>query len=127
MTTATITQAKATAAKLSTEVEQDAYLRGFDRGFSCASWQNLPEEGDEIYLEDEGSVTVDEGNQWDVAQSLAYAGESNDRQFSPFEFTAQEFNSAGEFISEALWEAFDSGIADGISANIAERIAAYTR
>jgi hypothetical protein len=119
MNTATIKQAETTAATYETEAEQDAYKRGFDRGFSCASWQNLPEVGEEIWTDGEGEITVDEENAWDVVQSLAYAGESNDRQFSPFEFTAHEFNESED--ADSLWEAFDSGISDGISANIAER------
>ena len=59
-----------------------------------------------------------------MVQSLAYAGESNDRSYSPLEFTAKEFNDSED--SEALWEAFDAGIADGINANITERREAYT-
>lgn len=119
MNRATIQQAEETAAKYETEQEQDAYKRGFERGFNVASWQNLPEVGEEIWTDGDGKVTVDEDNQWDVVQSLAYEGESNDRQFSPFEFTAHEFNESED--SDELWSAFDSGIGDGIQANIAER------
>jgi hypothetical protein len=119
MNTATIKQAETTAATYESEQEKDAYFRGFDRGFSCASWQNLPEPGEELWTESDGDILVSEDNQWDVVQSLAYAGESNDRQFSPFEFTAHEFNESDD--SDSLWEAFDAGISDGISANIRER------
>ena len=34
------------------------------------------------------------------------------RQYSPFEFFAQELNEADN--SEELWESYDNGIADGI-------------
>lgn len=63
-------------------------------------------------LKADGKITVDGENQWDVVQSLASDGESNGRDFSPFEFTASEFNKARN--SEARWEAFDAGISDGI-------------
>lgn len=127
MKQSTIKEAKQKAKRYETEAEQDAYLRGFERGFNCASWQDLPEIGDVVRTEADGKVTVDEDNQWDVVADLAFDGESNSRQFSPFEFTASEFNAADEDkegSSEALWEAFDNGIADGIHANIAERKAA---
>jgi hypothetical protein len=107
-----------------TPTTKDAYERGFERGYNCASWQDLPEVGTELFLDGEGGVTVDEDNQWDVVQSLAYESESNDRCYSPFEFTASEFNKARN--SEARWEAFDAGISDGIQANIGERMNAMT-
>ena len=124
MQTKTVTEAKANAKTYQGEAEQDAYLRGFDRGYNSASWQNLPEPGETFWIDGEGRVEADEDNLWDVVQSLAYAGESNDRSYSPFEFTAKEFNDSED--SEALWEAFDAGIADGINANITERREAYT-
>ncbi len=95
-----------------TPTTKDAYERGFDRGYTCASWQDLPSDSD-----------VDDGDShWDTVQFQAYEAESNDRDFSPFEFTASEFNKARN--SEARWEAFDAGISDGIQSNIADRIKA---
>ena len=76
--------------------------------------------GRDLFLNGEGRIEVTEENQWDVVQSLAYESESNDRCYSPFEFTASEFNKARN--SEARWEAFDAGISDGIQANIGERM-----
>jgi hypothetical protein len=110
---------KANLTQYKTPTTKDAYQRGFERGFNCASWQDLPEIGHTLWLDGEGRITVDEDNQWDTVQSLAYEGESNARQYSPFECTASEFNKARN--AEARWEAFDAGIADGISANIADR------
>jgi len=103
-----------------TPTTKDAYERGFERGFNCASWQDLPEIGISLFTDSDGRITVDEDNQWDVVQSLAYESESNDRCYSPFEFTASEFNKARN--SESRWEAFDAGISDGIGANISERM-----
>jgi hypothetical protein len=107
-----------------TPTTKDAYDRGFVRGYSCASWQDLPELGQSVFTDSDGRQTVDEDNQWDIVQSLAYESESNDRSYSPFEFTASEFNKARN--ADARWEAFDAGISDGIAANIADRVAAYT-
>ena len=126
MTQATLKLAKAEAAKYEQESVQDAYLRGFERGYNCASWQDLPEIGTQVWTESDGKVTVDADNMWDVVASCAYESESGDRQFSPFEFTASEFNGDEEN-SDELWEAFDSGISDGISANVRERSEAYAR
>lgn len=112
-------RANETANAYTSEGERDAYLSGFDRGFNAASWQDLPEIGSQLWTDTDGKVTVTEDNQWDVVQSLASEAEGNDRQFTPFEFTAKEFNDSED--SEALWEAFDTGIADGILANIEER------
>jgi hypothetical protein len=108
-----------------TPTTKEAYERGHDRGFNCASWTDLPEVGQTIWTDADGDVEVDEDNQWDVVQSLAYESESGDRDFSPFEFTASEFNKARN--SEARWEAFDAGIADGINANIQQRQKALAR
>ncbi len=102
-----------------TPTTKGAYGRGFERGYNCASWVNLPEVGEVVRTDSDGTVTIDEDNQWDVVSSLAHESESNDRDFSPFEFTASEFNKSRN--SDARWEAFDAGISDGIQANIAER------
>ena len=102
----------------------EAYLKGFDRGYNCASWQDLPELGAKVWTESDGKLTVDEDNQWDIVQSQAYEAEANSRQFSPFEFIASEFNGLDEEEegkSEEAWEAFEEGISDGIHANIHER------
>jgi hypothetical protein len=102
---------------------KDAYERGFDRGYNCASWVDVPEIGTVVRTDSDGKVTIDEDSAWEVMASLAYESESNDRSYSPFEFTASEFNKA--LNSEARWEAFDAGISQGINANLQERHAQY--
>src|SRR5882762_2836042 len=103
MTHTAIATAKLNASKLSDELS-DVYLRGFERGYNCASWQDLPEVGAKLWIDGEGHIEVDADNLWDTMSQLAYAGESNDRSFSPFEFTAKEFNDSDD--SESLWETF---------------------
>ena len=81
--------------RMRSEQEQDAYKRGFERGFNCASWQNLPEVGEEIWTDGEGEITVDEDNQWDVVQSPLHTRANRMIASSaPFEFTAHEFNES---------------------------------
>jgi hypothetical protein len=128
MQASTIEKARATAAtfkgdNIDDPDFEDAYLRGFDRGYSCASHNDLPEIGETVD-EHDCDVTLVETteDQADVLSHRAYEGESNDRSFTPFEFTAKEFNDAGEGYSDALWTAFDEGIGDGIAANITERM-----
>ena len=125
MTRTSAAALKANLRNYKTPTTKDAYERGFERGFNCASWQDLPAEGDKVRIDGEGTVFVYEDNQWEVLSMLAYESESNDRCYSPFEFTASEFNKSRN--SEARWEAFDAGISDGIQANVSERMEAYAK
>ncbi len=104
---------------------KDAYERGYKRGDSCASWCDMPEIGDAIprSVDWVGYRVVTDENQADVHTMYAHESESNNRQYSPFEFTAHEFNSSDD--SEALWGAFQAGIDDGINDNISARYAAH--
>lgn len=84
--------------------------RNHGHGFAC---HNVPKLGDKLWLDDMGRVTVDADNIREVHQSLCFAAETNSRCYSPFEFTAHEFNQQEEN-SDELWQAFDEGIADAI-------------
>jgi hypothetical protein len=67
-------------------------------------------------------VAIDPYNVRDVHQALCFEAESNSRDFSPFEFTAHEFNSLGddgEVSSSEAWEAFEAGVSDAIFADLA--------
>lgn len=117
---------KAVKPTFETEAESDAYDRGYQHGhgFAC---HNVPTIGDSVFSEGLGRVVVDAANIRDVHESACFEAESNSRSFSPFEFTAHEFNSAGEASegsasSEALWEAFERGTSDAI----ADDLAGYT-
>lgn len=104
---------------------RDAFTDGFERGYNCASWQDLPEVGQKLWTEADGRVEVDEDNQWELVESMAFESESTDRSYSPFEHRAAQYNRAKN--SEALWEAFDAGISSGVFANVAERRTAYNK
>lgn len=93
------------------EQSKDIYRRGYDSGASCVLPANFPDIG-EITLFDGKYVVVTPQNMSDVYQFLAFKAEENSRQFSPFEFTAKEFNEM-EY-SEEVWDIYDSGVAAGI-------------
>lgn len=101
---------------------REAYLEGYDRGRGIASWIDQPDLGSKIDKSVDwvgyGDVVTSE-NQQDYHATLAFAAESNDRQFSPFEHQANEINSDED--ANDLWAAFDDGIAAGIYANLKTR------
>ena len=97
------------------EAEQSAYEAGFNHGHGIAC-HNVPTLGERIWTETMGHVTVDAENIREVHQDACYEAADNARQYSPFEFTAHEFNESED--SEALWEAFEQGTADAIAADL---------
>jgi hypothetical protein len=98
------------------EALADAYSRGWNHGhgFAC---HNVPRLGDTLWIDSLGKITIDAENIREAHQSICFEAESNSRSYSPFEFTANEFNE-NEELSEELWEAFDNGIADSIFADL---------
>lgn len=100
------------------------YEQGYERGLSCASWCDMPQVGDRIDKNIDWigyGDTVTDDNIRDYHETIAFVSEENDRQYSPFEFTAHEINELGEWQSDSAWQAFDDGIAAGIHANLSER------
>jgi hypothetical protein len=101
----------------------DAYQRGWNHGHGLAC-HNKPTIGETYWIDGEGKIKVDAENIRDAHQSLCYAAEIHSRCYSPFEFTAHEFNEAGEgddedVSSDELWEAFENGASDAITADLA--------
>ena len=96
--------------------QENAYRAGWSHGhgFAC---HNVPKLGESYWTNSMGKVTCDADNIRDVHQSACFEAESNSRSYSPFEFIAHEFNESED--SEALWEAFDAGIADAIFNDLA--------
>lgn len=93
----------------------DAYRRGYGHGHGLAC-HNAPKLGSKLWLDDLGRVQVDAENIREVHQSLCHAGADNSRCYSPFEFTAKEFNDSEH--RDDLWEAFEAGTADAIAADL---------
>ena len=109
---------------------EDAYRRGWNHGHGLAC-NNVPSIGDRIdrTVDFDGlGDRVDAENIHRYHELLCFAGESNSRDFSPFEFTAHYFNEHPTEplddddtpISEEMWEAFEAGTTDSIFADLAE-------
>ena len=96
----------------------EVYEAGFMRGNNCASWCDMPDIGEKIprHIDWVGYGVVTEENQHEVHELYAMEGESNSRDFSPFEFTAHELNEMSD--PDAAWEAFDAGIHAGVVENL---------
>ena len=95
----------------------DAYRRGWNHGHGIAC-HNVPELGEKLYTESLGRIVVDAENIREVHQDACFSAAENSRQYSPFEFTAHEFNES-EHVDD-LWEAFEAGTSAAISADLAE-------
>jgi hypothetical protein len=91
-----------------------AYRLGWNHGHGIAC-HNVPSIGDKICPSIDWvglGKTVTPENIAEYHETLCFAAESASREYSPFEFTAHEFNESDD--SESLWEAFEAGIADSI-------------
>jgi len=91
-----------------------AYRLGWNHGHGIAC-HNVPSIGDKICPSIDWvglGKTVTPENIAEYHEALCFAAESASREYSPFEFTAHEFNESDD--SESLWEAFEAGIADSI-------------
>ena len=103
------------------ELLERAYRIGWNRGHGIAC-HNVPTIGERRFSESLGRVTVGADNIREIHESICYEVEMNARQFSPFEFYAAEFNKVDESEeggSEEAWEAYDQGVCDSISADLA--------
>lgn len=100
------------------ETLSNAYARGWNHGHGIAC-HNVPELGENYRLDSLGRITCDSENIREIHEAICYEAELNSRDFSPFEFTAHEFNTIGddeesETTSEEAWEAFEEGVGDSI-------------
>lgn len=82
-------------AEFTAEDTQSAYRRGWNHGHGIAR-HNMPSLGDKVYSDSLGRVTVDAENIREVHADNCYQAADNSRSYSPFEFTAKEFNDCGE-------------------------------
>ena len=83
--------------------QKDAYAMGVDEGYSIA-WSC------ELDLDKVGE---------DHFMGECLEAEENGRQYSPFEFTASDFNSSRN--PDEVWDAYDEGLSRGIRKYIAEQ------
>ena len=95
----------------------DAYKRGWNHGHGIAC-HNVPTIGKRYHIDGMGTYGyVNRDNIREVHQSNTFTAAEHSRDFSPFEFTAHEFNQS-EY-AEGLWEAFDEGETAAINADLA--------
>lgn len=98
--------------------KREAYTMGRTRGYNVASWVDMPEIGQtlgrDIDWQGIGTIETVE-DQLDAWAAMCSAAEGNDRDFSPFESTAHEFNEQLDRSAD-LWEAFEDGITAGLNA-----------
>lgn len=95
---------------------KEAYQIGYDRVRFIAC-HNVPSLGETYRSESLGKVICTLDNVKEIHESFCFESEMSSRDFSPFEFIAYDFNSEEED-SEELWEAYEKGVADGISEQI---------
>lgn len=92
--------------------EEDVLNAGKYRGFTIASGVDMPE------LDD-----VDEAE--DQFKDAAFECEQTNRDFSPFEFTANELNELQEIKDFDVWSIFEDGIHQGVDACWIERYESF--
>lgn len=101
--------------------ECEAYDCGLNEGHGLAC-HNKPERGGEYRTDVEKievAIDADLDELREAHIALCFAAESFARCYSPWEQIAARFNAAEEFEREALWEAYEQGVADAIEADVA--------
>ena len=122
MQSSNLTAARALRDAYATEHEREAFEAGYNHAHGIAC-QHVPQIGDERDSDDNpfslgGTIeTADEAREYH--EELCFAAESNARCYSPWEFTAHEINSLGEWEAAAAWEAYDAGVAAAIEHDLA--------
>jgi hypothetical protein len=103
--------------------KREARKMGWDTGVEIASEaENFVSGFDEFAEQHGGQVTADQESELlDFLAGQAASHESeNLRQFSPFEFTAREFNESRD--PDGVWEAYEDGVFKGARAAAKEAL-----
>lgn len=97
--------------------KREARKAGYGRGWNVASWVDMPAIGSRLPRDMDWVGMGELKTAWERIEAwsmLCSEAESNDRSYSPFEFTAHDINEQPN--SDELWEAFEEGITAGINA-----------
>jgi hypothetical protein len=99
---------------------------GLNRGYSIAKNIELVDIGDYCdgqFLDERENVKITSDNWLEFHTNYAYECESNDRQFSPFEFLANDINATEDNprVKFEPWSVFDEAISRGIAKALKER------
>lgn len=104
--------------------KREIIAKGFARGYSIAKSIDLIDIGD--YCDGEvlqtgkrEKITTD--NWFEAHTNIAYECESQNRQFSPFEFLANDINNYEYKYNREGWICFDEAIGRGIAKALKER------
>ena len=96
------------------DFKHSCYVVGRDRGLEFfRSAMEYPLGGLVPYETEDGEFSEGDEVTPEYWVSVAYEGESNNRQFSPWELVAHAINSSEE-ASEG-WEAYDEGVSQGVA------------
>jgi hypothetical protein len=106
--------------------KREIIAEGLARGYSIAKSIDLVDigdYGDGQYLNERNRVKITSDNWLEFHTNYAYECESNDRQFSPFEYLAHDINTTEDNprIKFEPWQEFDEAIGRGINRALRER------
>jgi hypothetical protein len=104
--------------------QQDAYDQGKANGYSSASY--LDDDAIRLTSDEMGYGDpdfLDKPELEEVAESAAWEGEQNARQYAGFSYFAMEINQSGDR-AEGLWEKYEEGVGVGIRKGVAEFLGA---
>lgn len=100
--------------------KKEIFNAGYSRGYAAGDNIDLVDIGD--YTSHDGDrVKVTSDNWMEIHSSFAWEAESNDRQFSPFEFLAHELNEIADSKSYEVWDVFDEGVNKGVADALKKR------
>lgn len=96
---------------------------GLHRGYNIAKSIDLIAIGDYCELQTGKREKITTDNWFEAHTNIAYECESNDRQFSPFEFLANDINATEDNprVKFEPWLEFDEAIGRGIAKALKER------
>jgi hypothetical protein len=106
--------------------KREIIAEGLQRGYSIAKNIDLidiGDYGDGQFLDEREKVKITSQNWLEFHTNIAYECESNDRQFSPFEFLANDINATEDNpkVKFEPWFEFDEAISRGIRKALKER------
>ncbi len=106
--------------------KREIIAEGLQRGYSIAKSIDLVDiggYGDGQFLDERGKVKITSDNWLEFHTNIAYECESDARQFSPFEFLANDINTTEDNprVKFEPWFEFDEAISRGIRKALKER------
>jgi hypothetical protein len=106
--------------------KREIIAEGLQRGYSIAKnidLVDIGDYGDGQFLDEREKVRITSQNWLEFHTNIAYECESQDRQFSPFEFLANDINATEDNprLKFEPWREFEKAIERGINRALRER------